>query len=214
MKATFFIVVLTLLAYSCKQAEKTVKSEGLYEEVHRYSTVYEGNRIIKYHKLSEEIVHVENCDYSGITNDEQSGINELTNRYKLLINQDYIDLPQAAARDRHSVSKLKTISEDELMVKEEGDRNESDLGVGFASLIAISISIVLIVLGILTFNVLAFSEILFFIGVGIWLIALVLSIVGIKKNKSKKDRIMSIIAFSAAMAVLLFFLGAFWSYLN
>ena len=50
----FFIPLLALIAMSCSQSKEVTQIERRSEQVHRYKTVYEGNRIIRHDAVEQQ----------------------------------------------------------------------------------------------------------------------------------------------------------------
>lgn len=67
---TLLYVGLIFVVFSCKQARHSVDAPAPDQQVHRYSTVYEGNRVIKYHMSSASKPTTAVLD-SVVTNDDQ-----------------------------------------------------------------------------------------------------------------------------------------------
>ncbi len=59
MRKSILLVFIALIAVSCSQTKQTTMAPTP-EEVHRYSTVYEGNRILKYELPEQKVVTTEN----------------------------------------------------------------------------------------------------------------------------------------------------------
>lgn len=197
-----FPILFVLIGCGSQQQEVVYPKEVK----HRYTTVYEGNKILKYEKYIEsplltlsdstiesKPVYVPPKQYRDRTSSSNAHYEEGYKDRKQITTSS-----EAVARiSKRNISDSKAISYSEADdKKEKNEKNESQLGFGFLAFLGIIIAIASMVFAVFTW-----VEVAVFIGLGLAIASFVLAIIGLIRSKSRKDKVFAWIALSIVSAV-------------
>ncbi len=204
------VVCAFLLAVGCAQQKQAVKQT---EVKHRYSTVLEGNKIIRYDKKEAEPTK---------TTHENYRIAAQTPTAQIEVPKVKVEpLPQVAARQNTSAQKSKkrfvAIMKDVAINRTfsppppDGDATGREGTVGFSLVLG---SFVLLLIGVivaigLSETALLTGAVLFVLSFAAFITGVIFSIIGVVKNNSKSDYVLAWIGVGIpAFFLLLSIIGA------
>lgn len=213
MKSILF-VISTIFLVGCAQQKTALQSPQVQN--HRYTTVYEGNKIITYQKqeaVVDTIVEPTTVEMST----EDVALNVPKPRH-------LINLPMLTKRAKHVNEEARFASKIKLSLVEgfkQSSKNqtnsakaqEGNLGLGFAGFVLVLGSFLLLIVGTLLFvtffqeaslvGAVFFAFVLYLLAIAAFVTGIVLSIIGISKRKSQTDFVFGIIGVSLVGLLLL-----------
>jgi len=220
MKNLLLLAGLAMLVISCSQNKQTTTYKEA-EDVHRYSTVYEGNRIIKYEKeaVSEEMEEPSVPNYAVVetaVNVPKPAIQPLPD-----VVRKPLDASTTNATDKSNKSLLEHIKSS-FQIKvgrdEKTQSTNAESGpkfgiIGFSLImVAIVLFIVVLVLYLSPSTIWEFVWpqfivlILSLISIAAFIVGTIFSIIGVAKPKSNADLVLGIIGLSISGLLLFIFL--------
>lgn len=178
------IALLAFVFVACNSPKKI--SNATSESVHRYSVVYEGNKIIRYDKQEkqaqlEPVATVASTEVAEAEEPQEPQEQKVTQQSSAKRNSPLVQMVKTAAHTSKKQTKISEVAKEKAVAGDvDNGLYESDLGWGFAGFMTL---IGAIILGII-FSYLGVA----FPVIGLlWIFALVASIIGMVKRKSKMD---------------------------
>jgi VIT1/CCC1 family predicted Fe2+/Mn2+ transporter len=181
---TIYITLLGLVVLACNSTKEVTKADR--EPVHRYSVVYEGNKIIRYNKNEER--------------------NQLDETVTVIETKEVEEEPQSVSATKPQVAKRKSPVQQILKtatqkssghseIKAEPETNAaaneketiyhgSDLGWGFAGFLSAVLGLIAFFVGIM---VISLTEYFWLAALILVLLGLTAAIIGMASKKSKTD---------------------------